>query len=293
MSAAPSPLPVQPVPVATSIQNIIYILISLVSLLGGMHLGPIVKPTPAPVPPAPIIIQQVPPAPVVDPAPLPPVILDKPIAVEVPGTQITDSAGHVLTGPVQAGQIVTVSAPADQKLISMLFPAVPPGDKHGEVTVLSDEKFVFVLQPGEKLQITTYGSGKPTQQMVTCLLSASIPPPVVTPTVPTVVTSPQKVLLSVDIIVDRPAVTKPVAIMLENFAYWSKFRDGGHDWRVYHITDSTDRAVQDIAAIKTASAVVPGIVIRNKTTLVVLYAGGLPTTQAAMDALFSQYGVQV
>lgn len=293
-SPAPITLP-QPVAIGKSLQNIWIAITAIGALFGGMHLAPIVTPKPDP---APIIIQQTPqPQPVVQP----PVIIQQTPApvVQTPVINVVYVTGIPVTDLVDPGRMFTVS-PVDisQKLIGVVLPAPTSSGVQGEVGSLSDDKLMCTLQPGERLQVFVYGTGKPVPIFVVC--KPLVPTPVDDEPAPVVKPLPVKpetvALVSVDLLVDRPHMDKATSQIIENFAYWDSFRNQGNEWRIYHAGSNPSpevRVASGMAALSTAGATVPGIIIRNKTTGDILYAGSLPKTQLAVSSLLSKYiGVQ-
>lgn len=270
-----------------SLNRIWMALTAIVSIVGGIHVQPLLKPQPQPTP---IVIQQTQPAP---PTPLqtdPPA--PKPVEIPPP-IMVTDASGGKIVGSMLAGRMFFVTSAPTKKLMGEVFPApVPDPDHHGEVSSRSDDTLVCVLQLGEKLQVIVYGDDKPVTMWIAC--TTSLPPPdSVLPDAKPVRVIPQKVaLVSVDLLIDRLDLDKVSARVIEDFTYWNTFRDAGHDWRIYHvgkISSQEPRALSGAAAVKDAGATIPGIVIRNKTTGEVLYAGSLPATQLAMTSLLSKY----
>jgi len=273
-----------PTPLPTWVQGLIGVLIAITGVLAGPHVLPNLQPTPKP----PIITPNVTPVPKPNNTPTPTPMPAKAIVATVNGT--------VVHGLVEAGQLVVVKGEGGLKVAATSYPP-----SSASIHKFSVEELACVLKPGATLQVVGYENDSDPITMSIAANQAPQPPPVnpqpnpqPQPTPPTPVDpSPTpvrtgKVLIS---IVEDPNNRPPeLAMLLSNFTTWNKYKEAGNEWILFPQNSKENQGVLAINALATNNVLVPGIVIQDLSTKVVLYAGPLKgKTIKDVTALVNQY----
>lgn len=279
-----------PPPVPNKYQGIIIaVLTAIAAFLAGLHTGP--TPLPQPTPP-PIVINDdhTTPSPEPQPSPSPSAVITitdttgKEVTVAGLNQQLIISAAKAVRDSNPTALVLTVDPPVQQFATEHeLIITTPPVH-----TILRIQEIVAL---GGKISVNTVtlvcGNQEPRPPTP---IPDPEPAPNPEPVPPKPVPVPAKRQLIVET-VENPLQRAPsTATVLESFVSWTAFQEAGNCWINYSVESNEAKGKAAKAALDTANiTILPGIVIRDKSTRLVLYAGRLPTTVEEKITLISQY----
>jgi hypothetical protein len=143
-----------------------------------------------------------------------------------------------------------------------------------------DQPFIWTVMAGkpgatELLLIPTVCETADEIVRRTLIVGGPRPPPDPEPD-PNPNPQPKAETVSVAIVEDTMQRSPETAVLLNALVGWTEFVDAGNDWRLYDRTTGEAKGKEAIAELGPIK--VPAIVIRDKTTRIVLHKGPIPAT---------------